>query len=68
VGNKAHKNREASVDIYLERKDVEPLVNKTFPDYKGKKFETIKGANVSKVPSLKFTTIGEVSKLLGARV
>jgi len=35
---------------------------------KDKKFETIKEANVSKVPSLKYTTLEEVSKLLGAKV
>lgn len=34
---------------------------------KDKKAETIKGANISKVPSLKYTTVGEISKLLGAK-
>ncbi|MFC1733121.1 50S ribosomal protein L13 [candidate division KSB1 bacterium] len=34
---------------------------------KDKKAETIKGADVSKVPSLKYTTVGKLSKLLGAK-
>lgn len=34
---------------------------------KDKKTETIKEADVSKVPSLKYTTVGEISKLLGAK-
>lgn len=34
---------------------------------KDKKAETIKEANVSKVQSLKYTTMGDISKLLGAK-
>lgn len=34
---------------------------------KDKKAETIKEAHISKVPSLKYTTVGEISGLLGAK-
>lgn len=36
-------------------------------ELKGKKPETIKGADVSKIPSLKYARLGDLSKRLGAR-
>jgi len=34
---------------------------------KNEKAETIKEANVSKVPNLKYTTVGDISKLIGGK-
>ena len=36
-------------------------------EFKDKKLETIKEANASKLPTLKYMRIGEICKLLGAR-
>jgi len=36
-------------------------------ELQGKKFETIKPANVSKLPNLKYTTVQEICKFLGAK-
>jgi large subunit ribosomal protein L13 len=35
--------------------------------YKDKKFETVKEAHVSKLPNLKYVTINEISKQIGAQ-
>jgi len=35
--------------------------------FKDQKLETIKSANVSKVPNLKYTTVGDVSKHIGGK-
>lgn len=37
-------------------------------ELKDKKFETIKEANASKLPTLKYMKIGEICKLLGAKI
>ncbi|RME78239.1 50S ribosomal protein L13 [Candidatus Woesearchaeota archaeon] len=37
------------------------------PEFEGKNFETIEEANVKKLPNTHFTTLGEVSKHLGAK-
>lgn len=36
-------------------------------EFKDKKFDTIENANVSKVPTLKYVTLGQVSKYLGGK-
>jgi large subunit ribosomal protein L13 len=36
--------------------------------FKSKKTETIKEANISKLPNLKYTTLGEVSKQIGGKL
>lgn len=37
-------------------------------ELKDKKAETIKEANISKVPSLRYLSVGEISKVLGAKI
>ncbi len=37
-------------------------------ELKDKKAETFKEANVSKVPSLRYMSVGEISKVLGAKI
>ena len=37
-------------------------------EFKDKKLETVKEANVSKVPNLKYICVGEISKVLGAKL
>ena len=37
-------------------------------EFKDKKLETLKEVNISKVPSLKYLSVGEISKNLGAKI
>jgi large subunit ribosomal protein L13 len=36
-------------------------------EFEGKTFETVKEANISKLPNLKYIKVGEICKLLGAK-
>ncbi|MFH1211817.1 MAG: 50S ribosomal protein L13 [Candidatus Woesearchaeota archaeon] len=38
------------------------------PEFEGKKAETIKAANASKIPNYRYLSVGEICKVLGAKI